>query len=201
MNTNYRKLLAAIAAMAFTCAAAASDPLKDMEPIEPAPIPDAPAAAASDFPSGQVAQGRYLVTLLACGGCHTEGALAGKPDGDRLLAGSTVGIATSNPMQMKYPGVVFPSNLTPDPETGLGEWSVGQIASMLQSGMDRHGKQAIPVMPWMTYSKLTEEDATAIAVYLKSLPPVKHPIPASVRAGKKTQAPFVHFGVYRSRQN
>ena len=201
MNTIRPKLMVAVATMVCACAASASDPLQDMEPVEPVPIPDAPAAAASDFPSAQVAQGRYLVNLLACGGCHTDGALAGQPNGDRLLAGSAVGIATSNPMQKKFPGVVFPSNLTPDPETGLGAWSVAQIASMLQSGMDKHGKQAIPVMPWMTYSKLTEQDATAIAVYLKSLPPVKHPIPASVRAGKKTQAPFVHFGVYRSRQN
>jgi hypothetical protein len=137
---------------------------------------------------------------LGCGNCHTDGSLTGKPDPQHLLAGSATGIARSDPTTVRYPGVVFPPNLTPDPETGIGNWSLEQIEAMLRSGTNRHGQKAISVMPWQIYAQLRPEDTRAIAMYLKSLPPVKHEVPARVEPGKKSKAPFVHFGVYRSSQ-
>jgi hypothetical protein len=93
---------------------------------------------------------------------------------------------------------VCPANLTPDPATGIGNWSVAQIVTMLQSGVDSHGARALAVMPFGAYARLRPEDAEAVAVYLKSLPPVQHRVPENVRAGQRTRAPYVHFGVYRS---
>ena len=118
----------------------------------------------------------------------------------RLLAGSDVGIATSDPLAERHPGVVYPANLTPDQETGIGDWTLQQIVTMLQSGSDNHGSRSLPVMPFVTYSRLLPEDTTAIAMYLKSLPAVQHRVPANVRPGQRATAPFVHFGIYRSRQ-
>ncbi|MFM1895328.1 MAG: hypothetical protein RLZZ385_402 [Pseudomonadota bacterium] len=175
------------------------NPLDDYEQLEPVTILEAPTPAASSYPAEAVARGQYLVALLGCGSCHTDGALVGTPNNARLLAGSGVGIAYSNPLAQPNPGVVYPSNLTPDPATGIGNWTLEQIMAMVQSGTDNHGSQTLPVMPWPAYANVTDEDASAIAMYLKSLPPVRHDVPANVRPGQRATAPFVHFGVYRSR--
>ena len=145
-------------------------------------------------------RGRYQTDLLGCGSCHTDGALIGEPNAARLLAGSEVGIARSNPLVESKPGVVYPSNITPDRETGIGDWTLQEIVTLLQSGIDNHGRQTLLVMPWLAYSRLLPEDAMAIAMYLKSLPPVKHQVPANVRPGQRATAPFIHFGIYRRRQ-
>lgn len=177
------------------------DPLKDYEQLQPANVFETPApGTGTPHDPEEVSRGRYLVALLGCGSCHTDGALEGRPDQNRLLAGSGTGIAYSNPLVESRPGVVYPPNLTPDRETGIGNWSVEQIAKQLRTGIDNHGGRSIPVMPWPAYAKITPEDARAIAVYLKSLPPVKHRVPEKVSPGQKAPAPFVHFGIYRSRQ-
>ena len=186
--------------MALAAVAAADDPLKDYEQLEPAAVMDLPMAASSVYPEDQVEHGRYLVTLLGCGSCHSEGALLGELDPGLTLAGSRVGIATSNPMKRRHPGVVYPSNLTPDPETGLGGWSLEDIADVLRTGTDSHGSSVLPVMPWMIYSKLSADDAMAVAMYLQSLPPVHYRVPGKVKPGQRAKGPFVHFGLYQERR-
>ena len=189
----------AIACIIVGCAST-YNPLDDYEEVQPAPAQTAPAAADAAYPAERLEHGQYMVDLLGCANCHTDGALIGTPDPKRVLAGSSIGIAWSNPLANRNPGVVFPSNLTPDPETGIGGWGIQQIIIMLQSGIDNHGSQSMPVMPWQAYAKLSADDAEAIAMYLKSLPPVKHDVPQNVRAGQKTRAQYVHFGTYQSRQ-
>ena len=193
------RLIAAFALVLAGCASA-NDPLVDYEQVVLLPVPGAPDATAAGYPEQRVERGRYLVDLLSCGGCHTDGALNGAPDKARLLAGSDVGIATSNPLEKSNPGVVYPSNLTPDPNTGIGDWTLDQVITLLQSGADKHGEQTLPVMPWLNYSRLHQEDAEAIAMYLKSIPPVEHRVPANVRPGQRATSPFIHFGIYRSLQ-
>jgi len=195
--------LAVIAlAVLITACTTAINPLDDYAPVsnatvtatpEPLPIID-------DQQRSIIEHGRYLVSLLACGSCHTDGALVGRPNDSRLLAGSQVGIAYSNPLATRFPGVVYPSNITPDAETGIGNWSTVQLVRMLQSGLDKHSQQSLPVMPWPSYVNLTDADATAIALYLKSLAPVRHKVPANVRPGQRASAPYVHVGLYQSRQ-
>ncbi|WP_235898555.1 c-type cytochrome [Parahaliea maris] len=154
--------------------------------------------ALSPKAEAEIRQGRYLVQLLGCGTCHTDGALTGQPRSDRLLAGSSVGIAYSNPLLEENPGVVFPPNLTPDQDTGIGRWSEEDIVRFLRSGMDPVARRHLPVMPWPAYASLSDEDASAIASYLKNLAPVRHRVPANVGPGWATSAEFVYFGVYRS---
>lgn len=177
------------------------DPLRDYEQRNPATQLAPPAARAQpSFPAETVEHGRYMVGLLGCGSCHTNGALVGTPDMSQLLAGSSTGIAYTNPLAVRNPGVVYPANLTPDVETGIGSWSVGEIVAMVKSGVDKHSGQTLPVMPWPGYANLTDADAEAIAAYLLSLPPVRHQVPANVQPGQRATAPFVHFGVYQSKQ-
>ena len=177
-------------------------PLQDFESVSPATDLEAPqisATRAAAYPAEQVTRGKYLVKLLGCGVCHTDGALVGDPNYKLNMAGSHIGIAYSSPMVDKYPGVVYPSNITPDIETGIGSWSDSEIVRLLRSGEASHDRQLLAVMPWPTYSWIIDFDALAIAAYLRSLPPVKHRVPENVSTGHKASSPYVHFGFYRSR--
>lgn len=177
------------------------NPLEDYEQVTPTTLLETPQAGdTQEFTMEQAERGRYLVMLLGCGSCHTNGALVGQPRNDQLLAGSDWGIAYSNPLVESNPGIVYPGNLTPDAETGIGSWSTEQIVAMIRTGMNNHGQQTIPVMPWPAYNGVTLDDATAIAAYLKSLPPVRHAVPEDVAPGRRARFPYVHFGVYQSRE-
>jgi mono/diheme cytochrome c family protein len=176
------------------------DPLQDYEVVDATTIMDAPT------PSGVAAEnlalvgrGEYLVELLGCGACHTDGALIGSPNLELSLAGSGIGIAYTNPLQNENPGVVYAPNLTPDRDTGLGRWSEQEIMDAVRAGEGRHGPRRILVMPWQGYAKISDEDAWAIVAYLRSIEPIENQVPNDVPVGTRARAPFVHFGVYRSR--
>jgi hypothetical protein len=139
------------------------------------------------------------VELLGCGYCHTDGALIGEAKMERWLAGSRVGIAYSNPMEYARPGIVFPPNITPDEETGIGSWSDREIAAAVRAGSGRHGEGRILVMPWQGYSKISDNDIMAIVGYLRRLEPVSFRVPEHVPPGRRSSERYVHFGVYRSR--
>jgi mono/diheme cytochrome c family protein len=151
------------------------------------------ASTATAAPSAQIERGKYLVGLLACAACHTDGQLISQPREDRYLAGSSIGIAYSND---EKPGVVFPANLTPDKETGLGRWKAEDIVRNIQHGIDRHGRQQVPVMPWPGYANMDVEDVQAIAAYLMSLPAVKHEVPKNVAPNEDSTAPYIRYGIY-----
>jgi mono/diheme cytochrome c family protein len=155
---------------------------------------------AGAYSAPDVARGKYLAELLACGTCHTDGALVGRPDKKHFFAGSGVGIAYSNPTTEKYPGVVYPANITPDRTTGIGRWTDAEVVRLMRTGVDNHGQQHMSVMPWPAYHKLTSADAYAITAFLRSLPAVRHQVPSNVKPGTKARAPFVHFGVYQSKR-
>lgn len=177
------------------------DPLSEFEqvPAVTQPASPEPGQIADDDTRRVVDRGRYLVELLGCGSCHTDGALLGAPRSDRLLAGSTVGIAYTNPLEYDDPGVVFAPNLTPDNDTGIGLWSEAQIIGAVREGQGRHGQRRILVMPWQAYTSIRYDDAYAIAKYLQNLSPVSHQVPAEVSPGRPTANSYVHFGVYQRR--
>jgi mono/diheme cytochrome c family protein len=126
---------------------------------------------AANASAGQVARGKYLVTLAGCSDCHTPGALLGKPDRSRLLGGSNVGF------EIPHLGVFYGPNLTSDKKTGLGGWTDKQIMTALQTGRTPNGRTLAPSMPWRHFAKLTPADAQAIVAYLRSLPHVKNQVP------------------------
>jgi mono/diheme cytochrome c family protein len=188
------------ALLALLAGCATRDPLAGYEELTPATVMEAPPPASDQRARDpeQVAHGRYLVELLGCGTCHTDGALIGEPRSDRRLAGSSVGIAYSDPVHEPRPGVVYPRNLTPDPATGLGRWSDEQMIRAIRGGVNKHGTASLLVMPWGAFSKMSDGDVRAIVAYLRSLPPVQHQVPQNAPPGTEAPAPFVHFGVYRS---
>ena len=177
-------------------------PFAELEEMNSTRILDAPSPVPGNYaPENRymVERGEYLVELLGCGGCHTDGALEGAPRMNKALAGSGIGIAYMNPFGNDRPGVVYPPNITPDPETGIGDWSDNQIAAAVRAGLGRHMGRRIAVMPWQGYAKLSEEDTAAIVAYLRSIRPVSNKVPDEVIPGQRAPAPFVYFGTYRSR--
>jgi mono/diheme cytochrome c family protein len=111
-----------------------------------------------------LARGEYLARIMDCGGCHTRGALLGAPDPALELAGSEVGFF------LPGLGIFWPPNLTGDETTGLGAWTEEEIARAVTEGVRPDGRILAPAMPWRSYAGLGEDDARALAAYLKSLP-------------------------------
>lgn len=174
------------------------NPLRDYEPRTPATLQQLQTVSAG-YPEEAVEKGKYLVQLLSCGTCHTDGALVGNPDPKRQFAGSRTGIAYSNPFENPNPGILYPANITPDIQTGIGSWSDEALVTLLKSGVDKSGRRHLPVMPWPAYRKLTDDDARAIAAFLKSMPAVRHAVPNNVPTGTPAREPYIHFGVYQRR--
>lgn len=141
-------------------------------------------------------RGEYMVTLLACGRCHTEGYLRGNQAQGPVLAGSRVGIAYTPDRAGVAPGLAFAPNLTSDLETGLGSWTEDEIIRAMTSGVGKYGHRRLPVMPSVNYTALTQADLRAIARYLKRLPPVSRRIPKSTTEGQPSDQPYVRFGLY-----
>jgi mono/diheme cytochrome c family protein len=143
-------------------------------------------ASSMDPKSKRIARGEYLTTVIGCNDCHTPGTLYGSPDFKRRFAGSEVG--------WKSPaGVIYAANLTPDDETGIGKWSEQDIVNVLHTGMAPGGRVIQPPMPWPMYSHLTDEDAYAIAAYLKSIPAIAHKVPGHVLPGQPVAGPVIEI--------
>ena len=129
-------------------------------------------------------RGEYLVAVGSCADCHTPGVMLGKPEMDKLFSGGNVGF------QVPELGVHFPPNLTPDKETGLGNWSDEDIAKAIRTGVRPDGRQLSPVMPYGWYAKLTDEDALAMAAFLKSLAPISNKVPGPFGPSETPTAPY-----------
>jgi mono/diheme cytochrome c family protein len=117
-----------------------------------------PTGVPADFASRDpIARGQYLARAADCQACHT--AKGGVP-----FAG---GLAFNLPF-----GSIWSPNITPDKETGIGDWSDAQFLGALHKGVDERGSHLYPAMPYAAYSAMTDADALAIKAYLFSLKPV-----------------------------
>lgn len=141
-----------------------------------------PAAAADNE---LVKRGEYLAHVMDCTGCHTPGMLKGEPDQERCLAGSRIGF------HVPGDGVSYLPNLTPGPETGLGKWSVEEIMRAVRQAERPDGSRLAPPMPWPSYSNLTDEDARALATFIKNLPPIERSTPARADDPEQAVRPFL----------
>lgn len=129
------------------------------------------AAGSAQAASRLVERGKYLTNIIPCTDCHTPGTFLGHPDMSRYLGGSEVGF------EVPGLGVFYGPNLTPDKDTGLGKWTVQQIATAITTGVAPNGRKLAPPMPVESFHHLTKSDALAIAAYLKTLKPVKNQVP------------------------
>jgi mono/diheme cytochrome c family protein len=142
------------------------------------------AGAASDEVRDLVDRGRHLVEVVAsCGECHTPITATGAPDTRYHLAGHIAGGPVPSPTSFKAltgHGVAYARNLTPDMETGLGTWQLQDFRRVLRQGVGKDGRTLNPYMPWQRFGRfLSDRDIEAIWAYLRSLPPVRNPVPLS----------------------
>ena len=151
-----------------------------------------------------VQRGRYLVSAIGCGACHTPktlGPAGSKSDESRFLSGHPEASALEPPPQFGSRhwvavsswdttawagpwGVSYSANLTPDENTGIGSWSEDTFVSALRTG--RHmgvSRPILPPMPWGAFRNLTDEDLRSIYAYLRTLPPVRNRVPEPVPPG------------------
>jgi len=118
--------------------------------------------------------GRYLMRIAACGDCHSLTEKGPRPETDPLaFAGSDV------PFEDPGLGKVYASNISGDPETGLGRYSADAIKQALRNGTRLDGKKLAPPMSILIphLSGMTDEDMDALVTYLKYLPAAKRKPP------------------------
>ena len=144
-------------------------------------------AAGGTASEDRLALGKRLVWAGGCVDCHTPGSFYGAPDTTRMLSGSELGWA--GPW-----GVTYPRNLTPDSTLGIGTWTEAQIAAAIRTGVRPDGSPILPPMPWPMYGAgMTEDEALAIAAYLKTIPPIAHQAPAVIPPGQPVTGPALVF--------
>jgi mono/diheme cytochrome c family protein len=140
-------------------------------------------AAASLLPrahaDSQIERGKYLVVLASCNDCHTPGFFLGNPDMSKYLGGSDVAF------ELPGLGAFAGRNITPDKETGIGNWTSEQIAAAITTGKRPDGRELAPIMPYHAFSYMTKEDVAAIVAFLQSLPAVKHEVAGPFKPGEK----------------
>lgn len=159
----------------------------------------AAASQAAPATKEQIARGKYLVDIMGCHDCHTPMKLGPKgPEWDmsRALSGHPEGaVVPPAPVPAGYLAMIgatftsfngpwgtsFAKNLTPDKETGLGDWTVEEFIATMKTGRERgKGRPVLPPMPVQNVAALTDTDIRALFAYLQSLPAVKNRNPQPV---------------------
>lgn len=156
--------------------------------------------AAQPNKAAQVKRGEYLVEIMGCHDCHTPakmGPNGPEQDRSRALSGHpeelvmppapaptgpwVASIAATFTAFGSPAGTVFTRNLTPDKETGLGDWTVEEFIATMKTGRERgKGRPVLPPMPVQNLRALSDQDIRALFAYLQSLPPVKNRVPQPV---------------------
>lgn len=121
-------------------------------------IPDSTANAA------QLQRGQYLVVAGDCISCHA------RPGGEALAGG----LGLNTPF-----GTIYSSNITPDKQTGIGDWNADQFYRAMHDGIGAHGENLYPAFPYPWFRRVSREDVDAIFAFLQSTPPVHYEPPAN----------------------
>ena len=111
-----------------------------------------------------VERGRYLATAGNCISCHTR-------EGGQPFSG---GLAFNTPF-----GTIYSTNITPNPETGIGSWSEQDFQHAVRDGVGPGGQHLYPAFPYTAFTKLSDADVAALFAYLKTLQPVSYEAPAN----------------------
>ena len=137
-------------------------------------IPPIERPAPESFSAGSIARGEALAAAGHCASCHT------RPGGQSFAGGYGV----NTPF-----GIIYGTNITPDPKTGIGTWPLEAFLRAMREGVARDGSHLFAAFPYNAYTKLTDNDLTALYAYLMTRQPVSAtvpsntvPFPLSVRA-------------------
>jgi mono/diheme cytochrome c family protein len=125
-------------------------------------IPPVTPAAKTAFPTEQIERGAVLAAVGDCAVCHTA-------SGGRAYAG---GRGVPTPF-----GTIYATNITPDPETGIGRWSEVAFQRAMRDGVDRSGGHLYPVLPYPHFTRANDQDIAAIYGFLMTRTPVSQTTP------------------------
>src|ERR1700749_494649 len=123
---------------------------------------DPPAPAS--FDPALVKRGRELAAIGNCNDCHTV-------RGGASFAG---GLPVPTPF-----GTIYSSNITPDPETGIGRWPEAAFRRAMRSGVNRDGQHLYPTFPYDHFTNVSDEDDAALYAFLMTRPAVHAPARAN----------------------
>jgi nicotinate dehydrogenase subunit B len=129
-----------------------------MASFAPQPIAPITPPLATSFAPGLIARGKLLASLGDCAVCHT--AHNGVPN-----AG---GLALDTPF-----GTIYTTNITPDEQTGIGNWSFDAFARAMRKGIHRDGRHLYPAFPYTSFKNVSDDDLQALYAYLMSQTPVR----------------------------
>jgi mono/diheme cytochrome c family protein len=115
--------------------------------------------ASADEPSAAAERGRYVATAANCISCHTR-------EGGAMYAG---GRRLATPL-----GTIHSTNITPEPETGIGSWTLQDLQRALREGIAADGRHLFPAFPYTFYTRLTDRDIADLYAYLRTLQPVRY---------------------------
>lgn len=125
-----------------------------------------------------MARGKYLaVHVAACIHCHSQRDFT-KYSGP-VMQGTEGGggQAFTHEMLDAIPGVLYSKNITPDPETGIGNWTDDEILRAITKGISKNGDTLFPIMPYTNYNRMAKQDLLSIIAYIKTLKPIKNKVP------------------------
>lgn len=111
-----------------------------------------------------IAKGKYVFATAGGCACHTPPASPGLNSGGQKFEGPF--------------GAVYSRNITPDRETGIGRWTNTQLVKAFRAGVRPDGTHLFPIHPYVYLSHMADDEAFALAAYLKSVKPVKHAVTA-----------------------
>jgi mono/diheme cytochrome c family protein len=124
----------------------------------------------------RVARGKYLVRHAGiCLDCHSERTAGAYGLPFNLKVEGARGWVWNE--KVGFPGTLAAANLTPDPDTGLGRWTDGEILRAMREGVNREGNALFPIMPYAHLRAMSDDDAHAIVAYLRTLQPVRYEEP------------------------
>jgi hypothetical protein len=150
----------------------------------------------------EVRRGEQLVAIGGCNDCHTPLKISPEgpvPDTSRLLSG--------HPEELEVPttafegpcGTAFAANLTPDRETGLGDWTDQDFVKTMRTG--RHpGTGRALAKHWPAVTKRTDAELRAIYLYLRSIPAIRNQVPPPVSSATSEASPRGASGPKADRQ-
>jgi mono/diheme cytochrome c family protein len=168
-----RTIVVGLAAAAVLAALGCKKDKADQGAADPAADPGqqavAPKDTATDPPPADpvLERGRYLADLTGCMFCHTGFGPHG-PDMEKAWAG---GLEVPEPF-----GTWRSPNITPDESTGIGRWTDEEIIAAIREGKRKSGEGLFPIMPYLFYNRMSDEDARALVAYMRSLPPIENAV-------------------------
>lgn len=168
-------------------------------------MPKTPDGTEESYTVTQIQRGRHLVETSYCSDCHSPKIVTPyddlTPDPEKLMSGHPQGtplpdlpyenigqegwemvVYTTDMTVWVGPwGVSYSANITPDPETGIGNWNAEMFIQTMRTGKHMGiGRELVAPMPWEEFAYYSDEDLLAIYAYLRTIKPIRNRVPAPI---------------------